>query len=211
MKSIPHILAIGAGLMSAAAAQAQVGSLIINEYNAVGDAEFLPLVPAEPYKGYDTHFGHVQGNGGNWVELVVAPTNPLATVDIRGWSFQWQNDELPLGPSDLDDSGSFTFNNNPIWSKVRAGTSIIIREDDVNYGAMPTNVSFIPDIGDFSIHINVDDLTYVDQTGFKIDNDNWQATIKNAANQTIQGPIGESVPGCSGRSTGHRQDRGADE
>jgi hypothetical protein len=122
----------------------------------------------------------------------------MTTVDIRGWSLQWQNDELPLGPSELDDSGSFTFNDNPIWSKVRAGTIITIREDDFNYGAMPTDVSFIPDTGDFWIHVNIDDLNYVDQTGFKIDNDNWQGTIKDAANQTIQGPIGESILGWGG-------------
>lgn len=183
------ILILFVVLAAAAGARAQTGALILNEYNAVSDVNFLTLDAAAPYKGYDSQFGHVQGNGGNWVELVVVQDR----LDIRNWSLQWSNTD--------PDQGSVTFKDTPLWSNLRAGTIITIREDDLSppgVGVMLTDTSFKPSNNDWWIHINVDDLNYVDQQGFKTDNDNWQATIKNAAGVPVFGPIGESVAGWGG-------------
>jgi PEP-CTERM motif len=156
--------------------------LIINEWNAVGAGKVLA--------GGDTFFNAnyvaPTGNGSNWVELVVTQDH----LDIRGWKLEWSN----LDP----DSGNLVFTNNALWSDVRSGTIITLREDDVGdagnpVGARPSNVSFNPGANDFWIEINVDDALYIIENGFKTDNDEWRGTIRDNANNVIQGPVGEDA------------------
>ncbi len=83
-----------------------------------------------------------------------------------------------------------------IWSDLRRGTIITIREDDLSppgYGVLLTDLSHDPQAGDWWIHANVDDLTVVLQTGFKVDNDNWSLRIWDGP---ITCPIPPSV--CTG-------------
>lgn len=84
------------------------GALIINEYNGVSKNRFLgsdnqdgtnyDLDPetGEPEMGepgYDTFFGRIEGNGRNWIELVVVSNH----LDIRGWQIAWaEAAELPF-------------------------------------------------------------------------------------------------------------------
>lgn len=184
--------AISSIILTAPALALADAGLIINEYNAVSDVNFLTLDPVAPYKGRDSHFGRVQGNGGNWLELAVTTDR----LDVRGWSINWSNADLPG-----TNVGSVSFNNIPIWSSLRAGTIITIREDDLappGFGVKLTDTSFNPKKNDWWMHINVDDTNYLDQQGFKTDNDNWQATIKDAHGNVVFGPIGEAVAGWGG-------------
>jgi hypothetical protein len=138
----------------------------------------------------DTFFGVVQGNGGNWIELVVIADH----LDIRGWTLEWQNSD--------PDSGSITFLAHGIWSDLRAGTIITIRENDLpppdGYGNLSTDLSYAPlwGGGDWWIHANVDDFNVVSQTGFKVDDDDWRMRIwdgvPNSSN-LIQDWIGEGT------------------
>src|SRR6185436_1076333 len=48
--------------------------ILVNEYNAVSPDKLL--------SGTDTFWGHVLGNGGDWVELVTVEDH----LDLRGWS-----------------------------------------------------------------------------------------------------------------------------
>jgi hypothetical protein len=113
----------------------------------------------------DTLFGFVRGNGGNWIELVVIADH----LDVRGWTLEWHNAD--------PDRGTVTFQSHSIWSDLRSGTIITIREDDLDSGQILTDLSYDPQNGDWWIHANIDDLTVVNQTGFKVDNDNWSMKI----------------------------------
>jgi hypothetical protein len=158
--------------------------LIINEFNAVGGGDVLAS------GGQDTLFNvlnpFVVGNGGNWVELVVTQDH----LNIQGWKLEWESDD--------PDSGDVTFTNHALWSDLRSGTIITIREDDtgdavVPIGPRPTDTSFNPTGGDFWLEIDVDDALYITKNGFKSDNDGWSGTLRDNLNNLVQGPIGEGI------------------
>ncbi len=102
------LLALVLGSADLARAGSQ-GDLILNEFNATADAFFLRN------GGSDSFLGTVQGNGGNWLEVVVITDH----LDIRGWTLDWRNAD--------PDSGSVVFNNHAIWSDLRSGTLITVR------------------------------------------------------------------------------------
>lgn len=137
-----------------------------------------------PSEQGDTFFGVVRGNGGNWFELVVIKDH----LDIRSWKLEWMNAD--------PDSGSITFTTHAIWSDLRAGTIITIREDDLSppgYGVLLTDLSYDPSRNDWWIHANVDDFTVVTQTGFKVDDDDWRMRILDDSANVIQDWIGEGT------------------
>ena len=72
-------------LLSPAPGGAQV-SLIPNEWNCVAPENYLDTVDFEGSSKADTFFGRVQGNGGDWIELVVTTDRP----DLRGWKLVWE-------------------------------------------------------------------------------------------------------------------------
>jgi hypothetical protein len=172
------VLALVVGSADVAVA-GNTGDLILNEFNACGDVFFLRNGGSDPF------LGQVQGNGGNWVELVVITDH----LDIRGWTLEWRNAD--------PDSGSVIFQDHPIWSDLRSGTLITVREDDLSppgFGVLLTDLSYDPAQGDYWIHANVDDLTVVSQFGFKVDDDNWQMRILDESLTIIQGWTGETTP-----------------
>ena len=137
----------------------------------------------QPQTG-DPFFGIVQGNGGNWLEVVVITDH----LDIRGWTLDWRNAD--------PDAGRVIFKDIPFWSDLRSGTIITVREDDLGppgYGVLLTDLSYDPQNGDWWIHVNVDDLTVVSQFGFKVDDDNWQMRILDGSLTIIQDWVGEST------------------
>ena len=176
----PRVLALALLLGSADAALASSpGDLILNEFNACADAFFLRNGGSDPFLGL------VQGNGANWVELVVVADH----LDIRGWKLEWHNAD--------PDSGSVTFQNHSIWSDLRSGTIITIREDDLSppgFGVLLSDLSYDPQNGDWWIHANVDDLTVVLQLGFKVDDDNWSMRILDDQATVVQDWVGEITP-----------------
>ena len=68
-------------------------SVIMNGYNAISSGKYIDgndYVDSSKGDAYFASFtgmpdGRVQGNGGNWFELVVTGQN----VDIRGWEIRW--------------------------------------------------------------------------------------------------------------------------
>jgi hypothetical protein len=156
------------------------GDLILNEINAVSDSNILKD------GGEDSFLGQVQGNGGNWLELVVIADH----LDIRAWTLEWANDD--------PDGGTVVFSNHSIWSDLRSGTIITIREDDLSppgYGVLLSDLSYDPTGGDWWIHANVDDEELLAQDGFKVDDDCWRMRILDAESAVIQGWVGEQDQG----------------
>ncbi|QDU53972.1 dockerin type I domain-containing protein [Aeoliella mucimassa] len=190
-------------------ASAQSVPLIINEYNAVGGSKYLDTdnyggtsvssrnekedkyfatfaelqVPANSPEGVaeGTPDGRIQGNGDDWIELVVT----MDHVDIRGWSLEWseaytiENSQAGTGGRR---GGFIQFADDLLWSDLRAGTIITISEEDTiwvdtdyiendrnftdgitaeNGGDykidLDTDTSFNPVLGDWWIHVSTED------------------------------------------------------
>lgn len=152
--------------------------VILNEYNAVSDTQFLANGASDPF------WGQVQGNGGDWFELVIITDH----LDMRGWSFEI-NDSSG-GPQIL------TLTNHSIWADLRSGTILTISEN------LSNNVDdYIPVLGKWWLNVRAassTDGTYISASNFPVNNDNWQLTIKNHMNQIVFGPAGEGISPASG-------------
>jgi hypothetical protein len=171
------------------AANAWSADIILNEYNAVDSNDFLnggdSAADADGGRASDSYFGRVQGNGGDWFELVVIKDH----LDIRGWHL----DILPGGI--LDEILDFT--NDPIWSDLRSGTIITVAED------VPTDVSYNPAAGDWWINVQANnnaDGKYIEASSFPVNSSNWQLRIRNTAGAIVFGPAGEGISPASGVS-----------
>lgn len=144
--------------------------------------------------------GRILGNGGNWIELVITQDN----LDLRGWSMDWSNaDAAP------DNAGTVTFSSDSRWSNLRSGTILTIIEtpDDLvpsvpvtlpdGTAGTPINVasdfSAVPDVGDFTVNAWLGDASLFTTGDWKVDNDDWQVTLKDDQGDVVQGPIGEAV------------------
>ena len=198
---------LGGVVLTAGQARA-AGELIINEFNAVGEAKFLQYDALKPWEGQDSYFGRIQGNGGNWIELVVTEDH----LDIRGWSVEWMNAD--------PDSGVTTFSDDARWSDLRSGTIITIIESiddlvpevanlqDTDFNDtvdtigtafnIDTDFGFDPGAGDWTVNAWLSDATLFTTGSFKVDNDNWEGTIKDDLGGVVQGPIGEGLLGWTG-------------
>ena len=156
--------------------------VILNEYNAVNGSDYLNGGTAfeDEDGGYagDSYFGRVQGNGGDWFELVVITDH----LDMRGWKIEIWMDGMHNETLDLTD--------HPLWSDLRSGTIITVAED------VPDDVSYDPEAGDWWINVQADTYaggTYISNSGFPVTNDDWQLIIRNANDNIIFGPAGEGV------------------
>ncbi len=97
-----------------------VDALIMNQANAVSGSKYL-----QPGKT-DESLGRVEGNGQNWMQLLVTKTDPgKNTLDLQGYQIDWSYNK-----SDGTSSGSgvITFSNDPVWQNVPLGTAITINE-----------------------------------------------------------------------------------
>ena len=165
-----------------AANDAPTSPLILNEYNAVKWNEFLKA------ENQDTFWGQVEGNGGDWIELVVTADH----LDIGGWELYITDH---TGDAQLETSQTLEFVVDPALEDLRAGTIITISEE------LPDNLSFDPQAGDWWINIqaaNTASGDYITAQDFEVSNSNWQLTIKDFAGEVIFGPAGEGVMPLSG-------------
>jgi len=151
--------------------------VILNEYNAVSDIDFLKDA------GTDSFWGTVQGNGGDWFELVVT----IDHQDLRGWELEISN--AGAAPEIL------TLSSDPVWADVRSGTIITVSEE------LPDDASYDPAGGDWWINVQAADVasgTYITASDFAVSNLGWQLTIRDAGSAVVFGPAGEGVNPLSG-------------
>ena len=132
-------------LLAACFALVLLGSLnaapvILNEYNAVSSRRYLDgsayadrVDRGDPYFATFTGVtnGRVQGNGGNWFELIVVEDH----VDMRGWELRWAehgsttgNNQQNIWTGSTVDQGIITLSDAAVWSNVRSGTIITVSE-----------------------------------------------------------------------------------
>jgi hypothetical protein len=163
--------------------------VILNEYNAVGPNEFLgggdAVADAAGGRAFDSYFGRIQGNGGDWFELVVIKDH----LDMRGWRLDIYENKLP--------DTTLTLTNHAIWQDLRAGTIITVAED------VPSDISYDPAAGDWWINVQANksaDGLYITAANFPVSSNNWQLRIRDKAGQAVFGPAGEGISPATGIS-----------
>lgn len=174
--------------------------VILNEYNAVGSDKLL-----DDGGGADSYFGKLEGNGGNWFELLVVGDH----VDMRNWQLNWTEDETVDGGGTA--AGSIVLSGHDLWSDLRAG-SILTFIETTNAGfeesnfVTATDTSYDPANDDWWINIatreeqakGADGLVMTTTNDglpgdFSVGNDDWALTILNGSGDTVFGPAGEGA------------------
>lgn len=160
---------------------------VLNEFNAVGRTNFLPV------GGTDSRFGRRAGNGGDWFEWVVIADH----LDVRGWQFEISHRTgVPVFPGPGEEIQVLTLSNDPIWSDLRAGTIVTISED---YDA--TARDYRPEVGEWWINVRASDVAggrYVTPINFPISNEITQITILDELGDVVFGPAGEGISPANG-------------
>ena len=210
------LLALACILPNANSVEADV---VINEWNAVRGDRFL-----DGGDGSDSFFGTVEGNGGNWLELVVVGGGFGTTVDMRGWQLQWGEDEDENGSYSATELGVINFTNNSFWSSVESGTIITIIETSDGAGSgfdTSTNTSYDdPTTGDY--HVNISTLeesleadplliadsgenVAADDGEFSVGHNDWFGMLLDGTGSTVFGPVGEGEASYAGDSINSRE------
>lgn len=182
MLSLLVVLSLFGGTLWAA-------DVLLNEYNAVDPTSFLgsgdSAADDKGGRAADSYFGRVEGNGGDWFELVVIKDH----LDMRRWKLDiYENKKLDK---------TLNLTNHAIWSDLRSGTIVTVSED------VPSDISYDPAAGDWWINVQANDQgdgLYVDKSSFKVSSKSWQLTIRNAAGAVVFGPAGEGVSPLDGIS-----------
>jgi len=153
-------LVLFGSLAVSSTAMAAVGDLILNEYNCVSSGRYLGggdyrdhADPDNDDLREDAYFrqvldlgddglengsndGRFEGNGGNWMELVVIGDH----LDIRDWELRWAETDADQTdgtaswypePAALDttiEQGIIAFSDDALWADLRSGTIITISE-----------------------------------------------------------------------------------
>lgn len=150
--------------------------VFLNEYNGVSPSNFLDGSAS------DSFWGRVQGNGGDWFELVVATDH----ADLRGWQLRLSEDTGGAGQV----LQTLTLTNDPFWADVRAGTILTVSEE------LPSDMSYDPAGGDWWINVQAADEAdgqFITNQDFEVSHRNWQLTITNAQGVVQFGPAGEGA------------------
>lgn len=161
--------------------------VILNEYNAVANNKFLnggsASADADGGRASDSYFGRVQGNGGDWFELVVITDH----LDMRRWKLDIYNNGGFIETLDLEDHS--------IWSDLRSGTIITVSED------VPSDISYDPAAGDWWINVQANNGAsglYITPNNFAVHSNDWQLKIRDAGGATVFDLAGEGISPASG-------------
>jgi len=194
--------------------------VILNEYNAVSSSNRLNggVIPVPPDgDGEDTFFGSVDGNGGDWFELVVVGDGTAGTVDMRGWKI-----EIKEAAGDVFvPQDTLVLSQDSYWAAVPNGTILTFTEKTTAEGGLDTWIhktdrrgqagGSIPGAGGYVwSNINIFDAIYLDQAastiggGIGVGSNNTQFRIlKPRAGSpgdydVVAGPVGEGIQPLSG-------------
>ncbi len=183
------------GLVTVFAAQPRV---VLNEYNAVGGSNFHDDLTG------DLRLGRVEGNGGDWFELVAVGNGFGSTVDMRGWTIEISQVTGGVRLTDV-----VTLSQDAFWAAVPAGMILTFTEDDAAEGGYDT-VLLAEDrlatarwawsniwLGDTRLIASVAGASTsgigTTATGIAINNDDTQIAVRNAAGGYEFGPVGEGT------------------
>lgn len=174
----------------ALSAPASAAPILVNEFNAVAATQYLnggtAAADVDGNPTADTWFGRAQGNGGDWLELVVIQDH----YDLRGGSLS-----IAEGTGTGRTTTVLTFTESSLWSDLRAGTIITVAED------VADDPNYAPLAGDWWINVqaaNGASGLYITASNFSVSNDDTQISILDALAATVFGPAGEGVQPLTG-------------
>ena len=182
------------------AAPVVASPVILNEVNGVNTTMTLDGGNS------DVHFGTIQGNGGDWFELVVVGDGSAGgTWDLRNYSIEVK---------DTGSTAKIKLSADAAWSAVQNGTILTFIARNTANGGLDTDL-LIPD--HFAIdgyawkNIWIGDAALINQgastgyiiaggvvSGIPASHNNTNVTIFDAANVANFGPAGEGAPGYPG-------------
>lgn len=196
-------------------------TVILNEYNAVDSTypvgTFLNGGTASadidgfPHAA-DRHFGRVEGNGGDWFELVVVGTGSPATVDLRGWKIEIGQ---PAG-REFRSSSMIELSSHAYWAAVPTGTILTFIERNTIQGGLDTEINRRnrrATLGDIWTNIWIGDsnfVTYTDATangyvitggevsGVAVNDLGTRIRLKDSSGRIAFGAVGEGIAPLSG-------------
>lgn len=200
--------------------------VLVNEYNAVSASSYLngggELTDGEGGAASDAHFGRVEGNGGDWFELVVVGDDAPGFVDLRGWAIEVALDaEFPFAADSI-----IRLSDHDYWSAVPHGTILTFTEERASEGGMDTSLDHI-DRSDSEgwrwSNVWIGDSQLIDYTspqlnGYQVDAQSGsvsgfgtsgirtQILLKDSSGEIVYGPAGEGVSpvgGVSSRTVWH--------
>jgi hypothetical protein len=212
------VLIVSAVIVSIVANVFASGELILNEFNAVGSEKYLKTADYAGSTNVDIYFqemadgkhpgkmtgillnGRIQGNGGDWIELIVTQDH----ADIRGWQIRWAE----VGASEADgtdiwygngnvEQGVLQFSQSSIWSNLRSGTIITIVDEALIYVDKDNqnrtyNVS--PSYAEAVINLSTD-------TSFNPDANDWWINVSTKTESSSSTPLITSVHNVSGHTS----------
>ncbi|MGE9291033.1 MAG: hypothetical protein ACQKBT_08590, partial [Puniceicoccales bacterium] len=163
-------------------------TVILNEYNAVADEDQI-----DEGNGADHFFGTIDGNGGDWLELVVVGDGTAgSTVDMRGWTIELYENN--------DGASSFKLSQDAYWAAVPAGTILTFIENDTAGGGLDTEVNRedrLNSEGWAWTNVYLGDATLIDtnnsDSDIHLSHSDAEITINNASASVIFGPAGEAI------------------
>ncbi len=148
--------------------------VILNEYNGVDPTSLL----GDGAKS-DPFFGPVEGNGGDWFELVVVTDH----LDIRGW-------QVIVDDNNGASVATLTFSQHALLSDLRAGTIITVAEE------VADDPSYDPTADDWWFNVQAGtggSGTYISATDFDVSRNDTTIEIRAADGTSIFGPAGEPI------------------
>ena len=193
IKVLPDAFASDADRLARFEREAKVGAaplqqdgsqiVLLNEYNAVREDRSLDD------DGTDIFFDRVQGNGGNWFELVVVGDGTAgSTVDLRGWTIAIEDDGAP---------SAMTLSDHEYWRRVQAGTILTFIEKNDDHPRDTSTAILKEDrlatAGWAWTNVWTGDEAYVSDGGssFSVSHDSTQFTLKDRTGHIVFGPAGE--------------------
>lgn len=149
--------------------------VLLNEYNAVSNNNLLG-----DGSGSDSFFGSVEGNGGDWLEIIVLKDN----LDMRNWTIElWDRDNSDELRQQTD---TFTIADRATFASIPSGTIITISED------LDDDISYDPQNDDWTISIqskNSGDGSFITgQSDFDVNAD-AQVIIIRDENGNLAAPV----------------------
>ncbi len=165
--------------------------IVLNEFNAVGGSDLHTSLDG------DLRLGRIEGNGGDWFELVVTGAGFGTTLDMRGWRIDVS--QISDGTRLTD---TVTLSTDVFWAAVPAGTILTFTEDNAEEGGYDTALDAENNLATSRYawsNIWLGDTRLVasvagdSEAGIVVSKDDTQVSVRNSTGGYEFGPAGEGT------------------
>ena len=181
-------------------------TVVLNEYNAVEPDRYLNGGTAAADgdgapASFDSHFGRIVGNGGNWFELAVVGDDTPGTINLTDWTIEVGK----IAPSGkFVASTTVVLSDAATWSSVSHGTLLTFIERNSIAGGLDTEINRVNKITTAgyawtNIHLGTPGfITGTNLDDIRINSSNTAFILKDSTGTIIFGPAGEGIAPLDG-------------